>query len=88
MPKINLIKRKKKQILQKKVADDDTIKYDYGPNPPSNPDVGSIWLNTSGGLFHVWDGDDWIEQTPEHIDFDNLDLFDPVEAYDRAMGVV
>lgn len=87
MPKINLIKRKKKKIQQKK-KDDDTIQYDYGPNPPANPDVGSIWLNTNGGIFHVWDGGDWIQQDAEHIDFDKIDLFDPVEAYDRAMGVV
>lgn len=86
MTKINLIKRKKKQIQKKK--QDDTIQYDYGPQPPSSPDVGSIWLNTSGGLFHVWDGDDWIQHDAEHIDFDNLDLWDPVEAFDRSMGVI
>lgn len=90
MTKINLIKRKKKKIQSKKVKADpnDTIKYDYGPVPPSGPDVGTIWLNTNGGIFNVWDGDDWIEQDAEHIDFDQLDIFDPVEAYDRAMGVV
>ncbi len=93
MTDINLIKRKKRQVIKKRktkasMPDLAIGPYDYGPTPPSQPDVGSIWLNTNGGSFYIWNGDDWEQYSPDNIDFDSLDIFDPVEAYDRAMGVV
>ena len=80
MTKINLIR--------KKVADDeDTIQYASGPDEPFMPEAGDIWMNTTEGKFYVWDGADWEVQDVENIDFSDFGE-DPVEAYDRAMGVV
>ena len=89
MAKINLIKRKKQKVKRKKKLKDDdpTIQYAAGSTAPPSPDPGDIWMNTDEGKFYVWDGSDWNIEEPEHIDFDAV-IFDPVEAYDRAMGVV
>ena len=51
------------------------------------PEAGDIWMNTTEGKFYVWDGADWEVQDVENIDFSDFGE-DPIEAYDRAMGVV
>lgn len=82
MPKINLIKRKKK-----KVTDDDTIQYYAGSDEPPMPDPGDIWMNTDEGKFYLFDGAVWELADVEDIDFTNMEP-DHEAAYDRAMGVV
>lgn len=63
-------------------------------SPPSNPDVGDMYIQEDGDelTFHVWDGDIWrdviigdpMEDPPAKKEPEDT----PEKAYDRAMGVV
>lgn len=38
-----------------------------GPNPPSGPQMGQLWFNTTNSLLYVWDGTEWLESAPTGV---------------------
>lgn len=60
---------------------------------PANPNVGDLWYNTNDNEFYVFDYDfKWDKIVDETTVFDIIaeegNGEDPVEAYDRAMGII
>ncbi|MGB1448505.1 MAG: hypothetical protein ACPG8F_01565 [Flavobacteriaceae bacterium] len=49
-------KGEQRQVLRWESATDDSIPF----TQPSNPEVGELYYDRSGGILHLWDGNQWI----------------------------
>ncbi len=60
--------------------------------PPTNPDAGDLWYNTSDNNFYVFDQGIWDpvmdEDTVFNLIVQDEDEDDPIKAHDRAMSII